>query len=367
MIAIVWMILYLVHPSRLLALKKPPAEHFYHHRSSFCRLKNKQRLFGITSNTSSWFIRRPGVHCCLQRGRVCAREVDRRAPSLWEAVTDLSVMFRRNMMMLVPLLTSLIMTKLFTWKTSLPIDVIMLKCLGPGVLVTTWAQSGENVRPDHRLIPPDPNMLNLLGCFSPHPSQSLQPPKTAKILLVIGPWIFGIKNSIWTLTIGILHLLTCWLPDPPGAGSQRPTDPQCKNRLLRLARVFPALQVIKLVPLVVVDGDVIIIIIIHVDDKHVHDDGDVLPGPLLDQTGPLAHTRCTEISYFRFRLEWDDFLFSIDMARSLLIWQKKRISDFKLFSKGKFLRSYRRTVKGKLPQLYFSISLIRTERDMRRA
>ena len=167
--------------------------------------------------------------------------------------------------------------------------------------------------------------------------------------------------------IGILHLLTCWLPDPPGAGSQRPTDQQCKNQLLRLARVFPALQVIKLVPLVVVDGGVIIIIIIHVDDEHVHDDGDVLPGPLLDQTGPLAHTRCTEISYFRFRLEWDDFLFSIDMARSLLIWQKKRISDFKLFSKGKFLRSYRRTVKGKLPQLYFSISLIRTERDMRRA
>ena len=57
--------------------------------------------------------------------------------------------------------------------------------------------------------------------------------------------------------IGILHLLTSWLPDPPGAGSQRPTDPQCKNRLLRLARVFPALQVIKLVPLVVVGGDVI--------------------------------------------------------------------------------------------------------------
>ena len=260
MIATIWMILHLVHPSRLLALKKPPAEHFYHHRSSFCRLKNKQRLFGITSNSSSWFIRRPGVHCCLQRGRVCAREVDRRSPSLWEAVTDLSVMFRRNMMMLVPLLTSLIMTKLFTWKTSLPIDVIMLKCLGPGVLVTTWAQSGENVRPNHnepfpRLIPPDPNMLNLLGCFSPHPSQSLQPPKTAKILLVIGPWIFGIKNSIWSLMIGILHLLTCWLPDPPGAGSQRPTDQQCKNQLLRLARVFPALQVIKLVPLVVVDGD----------------------------------------------------------------------------------------------------------------
>ena len=70
-------------------------------------------------------------------------------------------------------------------------------------------------------------------------------------------------------------------------------------------------------------GDVIIIIIIHVDDEHVDDDGDVLPGRLLDQTGPLAHTRCTEISYFRFRLEWDDFLFSIDMARSLLIWQKK--------------------------------------------
>ena len=81
-IATIWMILHLVHPSRLLALKKPPAEHFYHHRSSFCRLKNKQRLFGITSNTSSWFIRRPGVHCCLQRGRVCAREVDRRSPSL---------------------------------------------------------------------------------------------------------------------------------------------------------------------------------------------------------------------------------------------------------------------------------------------
>ena len=123
--------------------------------------------------------------------------------------------------------------------------------------------------------------------------------------------------------IGILHLLTSWLPDPPGAGSPRPTDQQCKNRLLRLARVFPALQVIKLVPLVVVGGDVIIIIIIHVDDEHVDDDGDVLPGPPLDQTGPLAHTRCTEISYFRFRLEWDDFLFSIDMARSLLIWQKK--------------------------------------------
>ena len=61
--------------------------------------------------------------------------------------------------------------------------------------------------------------------------------------------------------IGILHLLTSWLPDPPGAGSQRPADQQCKNRLLRLARVFPALQVIKLVPLVIVDGDVIIIII----------------------------------------------------------------------------------------------------------
>ena len=119
--------------------------------------------------------------------------------------------------------------------------------------------------------------------------------------------------------IGILHLLTSWLPDPPGAGSQRPADQQCKNRLLRLARVFPALQVIKLVPLVIVDGDVIIIIIIHVDDEHVDDDGDVLPGRLLDQTGPLAHTRCTEISYFRFRLEWDDFLFSIDRARSLLI------------------------------------------------
>ena len=95
----------------------------------------------------------------------------------------------------------------------------------------------------------------------------------------------------------------------------------------------------------------IIIIIIHVDDEHVDDDGDVLPGRLLDQTGPLAHTRCTETFYFRFRLEWDDFLFSIDMARSLLIWQKKCISDFKLFSKGKFLRSYQRTVKGKLPQL----------------
>ena len=119
--------------------------------------------------------------------------------------------------------------------------------------------------------------------------------------------------------IGILHLLTSWLPDPPGAGSQRPTDPQCKNQLLRLARVFPALQVIKLVPLVIADGDVIIIIIIHVDDEHVDDDGDVLPGRLLDQTGPLAHTRCTEISYFRFRLEWDDFLFSMDRARSLLI------------------------------------------------
>ena len=146
--------------------------------------------------------------------------------------------------------------------------------------------------------------------------------------------------------IGILHLLTCWLPDPPGAGSQRPTDPQCKNQLLRLARVFPALQVIKLVPLVVVDGDVIIIIIIHVDDKHVHDDGDVLPGPLLDQTGPLAHTRCTEISYFRFRLEWDDFLFSIDMARSLLIWQKKCIFDFKLFSKEFFFEILSKNCKG---------------------
>ena len=344
-----WMIRHLVHPSRLLALKKPPAEHCYHQRSSFCRLKNKrssfcrlknkQRLFGITSNISSWFIRRPGVHCCLQRGRVCAREVDRRAPSLWEAVTDLSVMFRRNMMMLVPLVTSLILTKLFTWKTSLPIDVIMLRCLGPGVLVTTWAESGENVRPNHnepfpRLIPPDPNMLNLLGCFSPHPSQSLQPPKTAKILLVIGPWKFVIINGIWSLMIGILHLLTCWLPDPPGAGSQRPTDPQCKNRLQRLARVFPALQVIKLVPLVVLDGDV--------DDEHVHDDGDVLPGPLLDQTGPLAHTRCTEISYFRFRLEWDDFLFSIDMARSSLIWQEKMHFWFQTIFKRKIFE-----IKGK--------------------
>ena len=167
--------------------------------------------------------------------------------------------------------------------------------------------------------------------------------------------------------IGILHLLTCWLPDPPGAGSQRPTDQQCKNQLLRLARVFPALQVIKLVPLVVMDGDVIIIIIIHVDDEHVHDDGDVLPGLLLDQTGPLAHTRCTEISYFRFRLEWDDFLFSIDMARSLLIRQKNAFLISNYFQKNFFLRSYQITVKGKLPQLYFSISLIRTERDMRRA
>ena len=203
-IATMWMILHLVHPSRLLALKKPPAGHCYHQRSSVCWLKNKQRLFGMISNISSWFIRRPGVHCCLQRGRVCAREVDRRSPSLREAVTDLSDLsdlsdlFRRNMMMLVPLVTSLILTKLFTWKTSLPIDVIMLRCLGPGVLVTTWAQIGENVRPNHnepfpRLIPPDPNMLNLLGCFSPHPSQSLQPPKTAKILLVIGPRKFGIK------------------------------------------------------------------------------------------------------------------------------------------------------------------------------
>ena len=122
--------------------------------------------------------------------------------------------------------------------------------------------------------------------------------------------------------IGILHLLTSWLPDPPGAGSQWPTDRQCKNRLLRLARVFPALQVIKLVPLVMLDGDVIIMIIIHVDDEHVDDDGDVLPGRLLDQTGPLAHTRCTEISYFRFRLEWDDFLFSIDMARLVNMTEK---------------------------------------------
>ena len=136
------------------------------------------------------------------------------------------------------------------------------------------------------------------------------------------------------------------MPDPPGAGSQRPTDRQCKNQLLRLARVFPALQVIKLVPFVVVDGDVIIIIIIHVDDEHVHDDGDVLPGPLLDQTGPLAHTRCTEISYFRFRLEWDDFLFSIDMARSLLIWQKKCIFDFKLFSKEFFFEILSKNCKG---------------------
>ena len=90
----------------------------------------------------------------------------------------------------------------------------------------------------------------------------------------------------------------------------------------------------------------IIIIIIHVDDEHVHDDGDVLPGPLLDQTGPLAHTRCTEISYFRFRLEWDDFLFSIDMARSLLIWQKKCIFDFKLFSKEFFFEILSNNCKG---------------------
>ena len=95
----------------------------------------------------------------------------------------------------------------------------------------------------------------------------------------------------------------------------------------------------------------IIIIIIHVDDEHVHDDGDVLPGLLLDQTGPLAHTRCTEISYFRFRLEWDDFLFSIDMARSLLIRQKNAFLISNYFQKNFFLRSYQRTVKGKLPQL----------------
>ena len=132
------------------------------------------------------------------REGVCVQERWTGVRHRCEIVTDLFVMFRRNMMMLVPLLTSLILTKLFTWKTSLPIDVIMLRCLGPGVLVTTWAQIGENVRPNHnepfpRLIPPDPNMLNLLGCFSPHPSQSLQPPKTAKILLVIGPRKFGIK------------------------------------------------------------------------------------------------------------------------------------------------------------------------------
>ena len=60
----------------------------------------------------------------------------------------------------------------------------------------------------------------------------------------------------------------------------------------------------------------------NVDDEHVDDDGDVLPGRLLDQTGPLAHTRCTEISYFRFRLECDDFLFSIDMARLINMTEK---------------------------------------------